>query len=231
MSHLTPELAKHLADSYPHNHDYRIVGGRLRPSWQLWRRWRKLRRHYLLESGARDGRSGLDSLLDLSSCKGFFVLDAALRLGARRAQGIDVHEPDLVASRAAAAELGLNQVRFERLLPHQLVERGDAPFGTVLLVNTYPYLYFGSQREPHGYADHERLFDLFAALVAPGGRLVFSNRVTLERCPRHIQELARERGLEAGYDEHRMCAAASRHFDVEAHGSLGRIPLFVMHRR
>ena len=49
--------------------------------------------------------------------------------------------------------------------------------------------------------------------------------------PKLTPELARERGLAAGYDDGRIFAAASRHFDVEARGHLGRIPLFVMHRR
>ena len=231
MSPLTPELAAHLADSYPSNHNYRVAGGRLRPSFQLWRRWRRLRRHYLLEAGGRDGRPALDSFLDLSSCKGFFVLDAAQRLGARRAVGIDVHEPDLAASRAVAAELGLDRVRLERLLPHELVERGEAPFGTVLLVNTYPYLFFGSRREPHAYGDHERLFELFADLVAPGGRLLFSNRVELARLQGHMQRIAHERGTAHLFDEHRIRAAAGRSFHVEAHGRLGKIPLWVLHRR
>jgi SAM-dependent methyltransferase len=230
---LTPELARHLADSYPHNHDYRLAGRRLRPSWQLWRRWRRIRRHYAYDTAA--GRSGrrasLDSLLDLSSCKGFFVLDAALRLGARRALGVDVHRLDLEASRAAAAELGLDRARFERLFLHELVERDEPPFSTVLLVNSYPYLYFGSRREAHGYGSHARIFELLARLVAPGGRLVFSNRVELERCPGHIQELARERDLAAEYDERSLRAAAGRHFHISSHGRLGRIPLWVLEPR
>ncbi len=227
---LTPELERHLADSYPHNHDYRVRSGRPRPGWQLWKRWRRIRRHYVLEQ-ATNGRPRLESLLDLSSCKGFFVLDAAERLGARRALGIDVHELDIHASRAAAAELGLDQVRFEKLYLHEVVERGEAPFQTTLLVNTYPYLFFGSKRDPHRYGDHERIFDLIAALVAPGGRLIFSNRLEFERLPGHIQELARETGLAAEYDEARIRAAATRHFHIESHGSLGRIPLLVMTRR
>lgn len=227
---LSQELAKHLADSYPHNHDYRVSGSKLRPSLQLWRRWRKLRKHYRYSSGP-DGRPRMDSLLDLSSCKGFFVLDAAQRLGARRVLGVDVHDLDLEASRAAAAHLGLGRARFEKLHLDELVERGEQPFETALLINTYPYLFFGSQRDPHHFGDHERIFDLIAELITPGGRLIFSNRVELERCPGHIQDLAHERGLAGEYDERRVRDAATRHFHIEVHGSLGRIPLWVLERR
>ncbi|MDF1798572.1 MAG: methyltransferase domain-containing protein [Planctomycetota bacterium] len=229
-SRLTPELAQHLANSYPHNHDYRISGSKLRPSFQLWRRWRKLRKHYRYSSGP-NRRPSMDSLLDLSSCKGFFVLDAAQRLCAKRVLGIDVHELDLEASRAAAAQLGLGRAHFEKLHLDELVERGQQPFETALLVNSYPYLYFGSRRDPHHYGDHGRIFELIAQLIAPGGRLIFSNRAELERCPAHIQELARERGLAGNYDERRLRDAATQHFRIETHGSLGRIPLWVLERR
>ncbi|MFT6041597.1 MAG: hypothetical protein ACI9C2_001768, partial [Gammaproteobacteria bacterium] len=168
---LGPDTVAHLADSYPHNHDYRITSGKLKPSWQLWRRARRIRKHYA---------PGGKSLLDLSSCKGYFTLDAILARGMQRARGIDVHEPDIVASRAAARHLELHeQVKLDRMHLHEVaaeIEAGtETAFDTTLLINTYPYLFFGSLREEHNYPDHAQLFQHLAKVTAPGGRLVFSN--------------------------------------------------------
>ena len=92
----------HLADSYPHNHDYRVVGADMRPKWKLWKRWRRLRRHW---------PSDLDSFLDIGCSKGFFVLQAAHR-GAE-ALGIDIHAEDLAACEAAREHLKLESARFQ----------------------------------------------------------------------------------------------------------------------
>jgi hypothetical protein len=224
---LAPEIIAHLADSYPHNHDYRIREGRLKPSWQLWKRARKIRKHY---------SPGSSSLLDLSSCKGFFLLDAVLRLGMNRTRGIDVHLPDVEASRAASTFLGLDdRVQIQQAHLHEIaaeVELGrERPFDTTLLINTYPYLFFGSRREEHHYASHAEIFSHLASLTAKGGHLVFSNRVEVDLCPGHIQERAMELGLVASCGEEQIRAAISVHFEIEQKGKLGKIPLWVLHRR
>jgi len=219
MTHTQEELCRHLADSYPHNHDWRIVRGRPRPSFQLWRRARRLRALY---------PAAPKSLVDLSACKGFFVLDAARRLGLERALGIDVHPLDVEASRFAAAALGTKAARFERRFLHELVAEEPEPFDLALLVNTYPYLFFGSRREPHAYRDHAALFAHLRSLVRPGGTLIFSNRTELERCPGHVRELAKDCGLGHLYTTKHIREAASEHFDIEEHGRLGRIPLWRM---
>lgn len=221
-----PSIAEHLAyvaSSYPHNHDYRVVGDALRPRFKLWVRWRRIRRRY---------PERLTSLLDLSSSKGFFVLEAARVESCERVLGIDVHEPDLVAARAIAERVGRLGARFEHLRLHELAERIDdfgGPFQTVLLLNTYPYLHYGSRRDARAYLDHERVFECLARVTAE--RLIFSNRVAFERLPRHMQELARAQDAEAGYDERTIAAAAERHFEVERRGRLGRIPLWLLRKR
>mgnify|MGYP002027305939 CR=1 FL=1 len=60
----------HLADSYPHNHDYRVVGEKLKPRWKLMRRWRRMEPLW---------PRAFDSFLDVGCSKGFFVLQAARR--------------------------------------------------------------------------------------------------------------------------------------------------------
>lgn len=224
MAPLTEELSRHLADSYPHNHDWQIAGGKPRPSWQLRKRAWRLRRHY-------PDATAVKSFVDLSSCKGYFVIDAARRFDLERALGIDVHDMDIAASSAAAESLKLGQVVFKHRFLHELAGDGPAPFDLALLVNTYQYLYFGSRRESHAYRDHAAIFAHLAALVAPGGTLLFSNRVELKRCPGHVQDLARESGLGAQYNPAAIRAAAEVHFAVEERGKLGRIPLWRLVRR
>jgi len=220
---LPGELRRYLAYSYPHNHDYRVLGRRLWPRWRLWRRLRRLRGP--LEGAPRE-------LLDLSSCKGFFVLDAARHPACERTLGIDVHRPDLEASRAVAAHLGLERARFEELTLGQLagrIEEFGGPFAAALLVNTYPYLYFGSPRSEDHLPDHDGLFEQLATVVS--GRLVFSNRVELDALPSNVRRRAQELGLEAGYDTDTILAAAEHHFRVRVERPLGRIPLWVLDRR
>ena len=219
MVSLTKELVRHLADSYPHNHDWRIVRGKPRPAWQLWRRARRLRTLWPQPEHVR-------SFLDLSSCKGYFVIDAARRLNLERAVGIDVFPLDVTASAAAAHDLGLANVTFELRFLHELAAEAPAPFDLALLINTYPYLFFGSRREPHAYGDHAQIFAHLAQLIAPGGTLLFSNRTELARCPGHVRELARTSGLRALYTPAAIRAAAEQHFDVKECGRLGRIPIW-----
>ncbi len=140
--------------------------------------------------------------------------------------GIDVFPLDVEASRAAALDLGLTHVAFEERFLHELAAEAPEPFDLALLVNTYPYLFFGSRREPHAYADHARIFEHLAQLIAPGGTLLFSNRTELARCPGHVQELAKASGLGSHYTPEAIRAAAEVHFHVEPRGRLGRIPIW-----
>ncbi|MAF67664.1 MAG: hypothetical protein CMJ84_18670 [Planctomycetes bacterium] len=221
---LSPELRAYLAEGYPANHAYRVRGSRLRASFKLWRRRRRIAALY---------PRPLTSLLDLSCSKGYFVLDAAAKPTCERALGIDVHPPDLEAARAVGAHLTLERARFEQLRLDTLSERLEefgGPFQTVLLINTYPYLYFGSRRSEQSYPDHERLFELLHAVCQE--RLIFSNRVSLARCPRHIQERARALGLRETYEEAAIRRAALARFELREHGSLLRgIPLWTLSPR
>ena len=220
---LDPAIADYISNSYPHNLDYRVVRGELRPSWKLGRRLRRLQPLYA---------KPLEELLDLSSSKGFFVLDAAGRPECRRALGIDDPAQDVAASRAVAVHLGLTDARFDLTT---LSERSDSsetrggPFRTVLLVNTYHYLFFGSDRSRATAPDHDELFRLLASLCAD--RLIFSNRVDFDALPRHIKARAREAGLADRYDVERIRAAAEAHFEIEELRPLKKIPLWLLRRR
>jgi SAM-dependent methyltransferase len=219
---LAPHIREFLADSYPHNHDYRIERGRrrgeLRPRRKLKRRFAKLARLYPVP---------LESLLDVGCAKGFFVLEAAARDACTRALGIDVHAPFVEASRAAAQHLRRDRARFEPLRLHELAVTLDAhggPFQTVLVVNVYHYLFFGSALDERGYGDHEALFGWLRSITA--GCLLFSNRMSLAACPRNVQARARALGLDGAYSEEAIRAAAEARFTLEERGRLGRIPLW-----
>lgn len=214
-------LRRHLTHAYPRNHGYRVLGERLVPRWKLWRRERRLRALYPHRP---------ESLVDLASSKGWFVLQAA-RAGCPRALGIDVYEPDLAAARGAAAHLGLD-ARFERKRLVELaaeVAGGAAPFEVALLVNAYQYLYFGSDRDERAALDHRALFRALRTVC--GGRLVFSNRIDIARLPRNVRRRAAQLGAEEDYTPDRVRAAAEESFHVEEQRPLGRIPLWLLHAR
>ena len=215
---LDAHVRAYLADSYPRNQNYRVLGRRLVPSWRLWRRYRRIRALY---------PRPLESLVDLSASKGWFVLHAAGPLACPRALGIDVHAPDVAVCDAVRDHLGLSSARFALLRLHELAGRLDAfggPFQLALVVNLYHYLYFGSARSCERYGSHEEIFGALRAITS--GVVVFGGCVELDQLPRHIRAMAVEQGRERGYDARSIRAAAERFFAVEEHGRLGRRPLW-----
>jgi len=218
MAPLDPMLRSYLASAYPRNHRYRVLGGRAWPGYRLYVRYRRISALY---------PRPLESLVDLSSSLGYFVLDAAARFGCGRVLGIDLHEPDLQATTAVRDHLGLPQVRLERMRLHELAERIEdfgGTFQTALLVNSYHYFYFGSRRSPERYETHEQIFEALAAVCS--GSVVFSNCVEPEQLPPHMLGRARSQGRTEAYHERDIRAAAEKHFLVEEHGVLGRRPLW-----
>ena len=213
---LDEQVRAHLADSYPHNHDYLVVGKELKPRWKLMRRWRRMKPFW---------PENLGSFLDVGSSKGFFVLQAAMR-GAD-ALGIDIHEGDLAACAAVRDHLGLSTARFEHKTLDQLAAEG-ASFELVHVVNTYHYLFFGSDRAPACATNHAALFEHLAAITT--GRLVFSNCETMERCPTQVQELARPEDA-ALYTPEAIREAAAEWFELKDHGIISNRPLWVGRRR
>lgn len=220
---LDPKIAAHVSDSYPHNSDFRVIGDKLKPRWKLRRRLTPVRALY---------PDTLTDLLDLSSSKGYFVLEAATRAECRRTLGIDVHEPDIEASRGVADHLNLKKARFEcqtlRGLSESIDEFGG-PFRTVLLLNTYPYHFFGSDRAEATAPDHGELFRLLASVAAD--RLIFSNRTKFSALPRHIVARAEEQGLTERYDPDQIREGAAPYFEIEEQRPIKKIPLWLLRRK
>ena len=140
------KINAYLADSYPGNHNYRVVGDTLRPRFKLARRWRRIERLWPHE---------FDSFLDIGCAKGFFVLQAARR-GAD-SLGIDISDNYIDACNIVRDELGIERARFANQTIDQLCADGES-FDLVQVVNTYHYLYFGSGGAEPCAADHAVLF-------------------------------------------------------------------------
>lgn len=217
---LPVDVADYLVDSYPQNHNYTVRQGQLVPRQKLKTRFTQLTEWY---------PDPLESLLDLSCSKGFFVLDSAGRSSCRRSLGIDIDARELDVCRSVGEYLDLSTTGFEMLKLDELVERIDefgGPFQTVLLVNSYQYLYFGSSRSPDCYQDHEAIFEMIRSVCS--GRVIFSNRTQLHQLQRSCRQAAESIGHEELYCESRILDAASRFFHVTQQGQLGKWPLWML---
>jgi hypothetical protein len=219
-SGLPDDVADYVVDSYPQNHNYIVRQGRLVPRHKLKTRFGEL-------SGAYP--DPLNSLLDLSCSKGFFVIDAAGRSECQRALGIDIDSRELEVCRSVGAFLGSRASRFEHLRLHELAERIDefgGPFQTALLVNSYQYLYFGSSRSSECYHDHETIFGLMRQVC--DGRVLFSNRTELHQLQRSCQSEAEKINHHHLYTEERILDAASKFFHVTEYGRVGKWPFWLL---
>ena len=214
------DVADHLVDSNPQNHNYIVRQGRLVPRHKLKVRFEQLSEVY---------PERLESLLDLSCSKGFFVLDAANRAGCERTLGIDIDQRELEVCRSVSGFLGHGASRFEQMQLHELADSIDefgGPFQTVLLVNSYQYLYFGRSRSGECYRDHERIFELIRRVCS--GRVLFSNRTRLQDLQRSCQAEALKVGHQSEYTEEKILDAASRFFHVTSCDKIGKWPFWLL---
>lgn len=216
---LDPAVLSYVNRSYPNNLNFSIRGRQLVPHRQLARRGAALMGHY---------PKPLTSLLDLSSSKGYFVLAAAQQPECRRALGIDVFEHDISVSRTLASHLQIPNTRFEVLKLHELaasIGKFGGPFDAALLVNTYQYLFFGSDRAADCYESHERIFELIRQTCS--GRLIFNNRTELKDC-QNREAVARAGARANDYTTEKILAAAGKYFKPVVQDVLGRYPLWVL---
>jgi SAM-dependent methyltransferase len=204
---------------YPRNQAFSLRRGSLVPGRKLAKRVRLLLRLY---------PAHIDSLLDIGCAQGFFVFDAASRYPDARVVGIEASDSYQDLWREVSGCLNLSNVQFYQGLLHEFVQRPEdlgGPFQTVLLVNTYHYLYFGSGLQPFGYRDHGRIFQMLSRLCSE--RLIWSSPLENRDCPGYSQ-----RGDSgADYTRDRILGAARKYFTVEAAGSLGRRPVHIMYVR
>jgi hypothetical protein len=206
-ANLPYSVQKFVRDSYPRNHTYTSLPDRLVPRQKLAVRVSGLARYY---------PSPLTSLLDLSCSKGFFVFHAAAQATCERALGIDLSDECLDVCRLLNARFSRSsRVNFARLTLPELGERIDefgGPFQTVLLLNTYQYLFFGSTVAPAVGQDHREIFRLLRSVCS--GRLVFHNRLSLADLQSDPQERAARAGTGVLYNPETIQQAAAEFFRV-----------------
>ncbi|NQU76123.1 MAG: hypothetical protein HQ546_07420 [Planctomycetes bacterium] len=205
---------------YPPNHNCRLQNGRLRPSFKLYQRALAVTALY---------PQPLTSFLDIGSCRGYYVLDAAGQPGCQRAVGIDLEKDFISVANDLRDYMGVANASFRLASLDDLTDDLSAVgglFQTVLLIGTYHYLFWGSRRSSVSYHSHEGIFDRLAGLCTD--RLIVSARLEVARLPDYIRQEtvgAAERDV---YTTERFLEAARRHFEVRTAGSLGRHTLYVM---
>lgn len=206
---------------YPGNHNLYVCDGKIKPSRQLNFRYQRIAAHY---------PQPLTSFLDLSSCKGYFVFKASEASSCERSVGIDVNVDNIALSNKLGQQLGYTNTRFEELTLMQLadnIEQYGGAFQTVVLVNTYQYLYFGSKLGAGSFS-HDKLFEAISKVCAQ--RFIFNNRVELENCQNKVQVAAIENTATQNYNRQSILDAASRYFKVKFESTLGRYPLWVFEK-
>lgn len=206
-------------DAYPSNHTYEISDGKLFPLKQLKQRYKKI--ESLLPNP-------LTSLLDTAASKGYFVFNAASKPTCKRSLGIDVNEPDIQFCRRVKEYLGSHTAQFEVMRLHELAEQVEThggPFQTVILLNMYQYLFFGSEYYPQRYLDHDAIFAHLRKVCS--SRIIFNNRINMADV--QINKTMME-GIDYAkhYTQDKVRAAAEKYFTVTEHGMIGRYPLWVM---
>jgi hypothetical protein len=206
-SRLPEKTHSFVRDSYPHNHTYTALDDRLVPGRKLAVRVAGLARYY---------PAPLTSLADLSCSKGYFVFHAASQPACERALGADLDDECLNVCRQLNERFARSeQVQFARLTLPELAESiGEfgGPFQTVLLINTYQYLFFGSTVAPPIAQDHRLIFRLLRGVCC--GRLIFHNRLRLADLQSNPQERAARAGTGALYHPAAIREAAEEYFHV-----------------
>lgn|SRR3990167_1135652 len=205
----------HIKNGYPSNHTYKIKQGKLLPDRQLARRYRTIYGLYPVE---------LTSLAEISCSKGFFVFSASHIPACTRTLGIDINQYDLDVCRWVKEKINSRAI-FKNIRLHELAERIDefgGPFQTVLVINTYQYLYFGSIYFPEAYLDHDLIFKSLRKICK--GRVIFNNRIQLSDC-QNVDQIKDASHHSEHYNESKVREVASQYFTLSDHGKIGKYPL------
>jgi len=208
---------------YPQNHMYRLRGKRAIPAFKL---------HDRLQAVTPAYPATIESFLDVGCCRGYFVLDAARRPACRIAVGIDVHEPFVSISDRVSHHLGLENTAFHHCDLRAISDNPESfggPFQVVVMLNTYHYAYWGSERYPSAFGDHREILRRLSRICAD--RLVFSARLEVDRLPSFVREQATASGRAGDYTTTRFLDAAAEFFDVQVAVSGRGDPLLLMLKR
>jgi len=214
------EYHRYVESSYPSNHTYQIKNNKLIPKYKLASRYKKIRK--LLPKN-------LTSLGEVGCSKGFFIFSATTHPQCTRALGIDVNSYDIDVCHWVKNTLKNTRASFEKMQLHELASRIEelgGPLQTVLILNTYQYLYFGSDAFPECYLDHDAIFQNLRKICTE--RIIFNNRIALEDCQNVKRIEASSEASKKNYSEEQALEAASKYFIVKQHGKIGKYPLFTL---
>jgi len=209
---------------YPRNHNYRLWGKQLIPCSRLYRRWRIIPSLYPQK---------LKGFLEVGSCKGFFVLDAASRTSCRYAVGIDIYKPFISLAKKVRDIVERDNVAFHEASIFDVSEALESfrgPFQTVILINTYHYIFWGSSLSPIASYSHEKILSNLAKICTQN--LIFSSPLELDECPKIVLERAEKKSDKKGiYTTQRFLKVAQEFFHLQEKKFLGKRPLYLMTKK
>jgi hypothetical protein len=210
--------------SYPKTHRFRVSKDGIVPSYRLYSRWRAVSSLY---------PERLESLLDVGACRGYYVLQAAADPACKIAVGIDVSAPFIALARKVQEAVGIERARFHVAHLADVSKDPSAfggPFQTVLLLNTYHYLFWGSPIDPRAVHSHEAIFSDLSRICTD--RLIFSSPLEVSAFGRSLRARVEQSGkFKAEYTRRRFLDVASKSFDVRERGGLGNRPLYLLLKR
>ena len=151
--------------------------------------------------------------------------------GLSRAVGIDVHEPFVAIAQKAARYVGAGAGFHYASLEQMSSDPGKfgGPFQAVMLIGTYHYLFWGSDRCSTAYFSHDEILGRLASICTD--RLIFSGRMTTARLPEGVKERLDKTPIRVPYTPEAFLQSAEKYFRVSHTGYLGVDPLLVMMKK
>jgi hypothetical protein len=214
------EYHRYIDTGYPSNHTYQIKKEKLKPNYKLASRYKKIKK--LLPEH-------LTSLGEVGCSKGFFIFSATEHPHCTRGLGIDVNQYDIDICNWVKSTMNNTRATFAKMQLHELasrIEEFGGPLQTLLILNTYQYLYFGSDPFPECYLDHDAIFKNLRKICTQ--RIIFNNRISLNDCQNVTRIAEANEVYRQNYSEEKALEAAARYFIVKHHGKIGKYPLITM---
>ena len=205
-------------------HVYKIADRRVLTTFQMDQRWKIVAGLY---------PETLTSLLDIGCCRGWFVIRAAMLPTCEKALGIDVVQGFIDSANEAKDLLKLDNAQFDYAFLDDVAgnqEKYKTPFQTIVLLNTYHYMYWGSGYSDKHWADHDYLLRTLASICTD--RIIFMSPLEINDCPSDIARRAQQHPEWApNFTTERFHEAASRYFDVSHRTYLGLRPLYLLKKK
>jgi SAM-dependent methyltransferase len=205
-------------------HTYRIANGKAFTTFQMDQRWQIVSKLY---------PEKVTSLLDIGCCRGWFVIEAAMQSECERALGIDVVQGFIDAANEAARVLKLDKAQFQYAFLDDVAgdpQKFRTPYQTIVLLNTYHYMYGGSGYSDKHWADHDYLLRTLANICTD--RVIFMSPLEIEECPSDIARRAKEHPEWApNFTTEKFLETAAKYFHVSHQSYLGIRPLYLMKKK